>query len=183
MLPEDVAGEISKVLLTEDEIAARIKELGEAINKDYAGKNLLLVCVLKGAIMVMADLARAISLPVSLDFMAVSSYGTGTKSSGVVKILKDLDEDIHGRHVLIVEDIIDSGITLSWLLKNLKSRQPASLEICALFRKPDAIEVEIPVRYSGFDLPNEFVVGYGLDYAERYRNLRALGVLNPSVYS
>lgn len=182
MRVEDIPQEISTVLHTEDEIKARIEELAKQIDADYAGKNLLLVCVLKGAIMVMADLSRAISIPVSLDFMAVSSYGSGTKSSGVVKILKDLDCDLHNRHVLIVEDIIDSGLTLAWLRENLLSREPASLEICALFRKPEAAAVEVDVRYVGFDLKDEFVVGYGLDYAERYRNLRDLGVLDPSVY-
>jgi hypoxanthine phosphoribosyltransferase len=141
------------------------------------------VGVLKGAVLVMADLMRALPGSVPMDWMAISSYGSGTKSSGVVRIIKDLDIDIHGRHVLIVEDIIDSGLTLSWIRSNLESRQPASVEICALLRKPDVAKVDINVRYVGFDIPNEFVVGYGLDYAEQYRNLRVVGTLNPSVYA
>ena len=153
------------------------------IETDYEGKNLLLVGVLKGAVMVMADIARALRLPVEMDWMAVSSYGAGTKSSGVVRVLKDLDRDIAGRHVLIVEDIIDSGLTLSWLRGNLESRRPASLEVCTLLRKPDAVTVDVPVRYVGFDIPNEFVVGYGLDYAERYRDLPFIGTLDPAVYA
>ncbi|HEX4720942.1 MAG TPA: hypoxanthine phosphoribosyltransferase, partial [Pseudonocardiaceae bacterium] len=139
--------------------------------------------VLKGAVMVMADLARALTLPVSMEFMAVTSYGSGTSTSGVVRILKDLDRDIQGRDVLVVEDIVDSGLTLSWLCKNLMARSPASLEVCALLRKPDAIRVEVPVKYVGFDIPNEFVVGYGLDYAERYRDLPYIGTLDPKVYA
>ena len=138
--------------------------------------------VLRGAYMVMADLSRAITLPVQLDFMAVSSYGSGTRSSGVVRILKDLDKDITGRDVVVVEDIIDSGLTLSWLLRNLRSREPASVEVLALLRKPDAAKVDVPVKYMGFDIPNEFVVGYGLDYAERYRNLPYVGTLKPAIY-
>lgn len=153
------------------------------IDADYAGKDLLLVGVLKGAVMVMADLARRLSSPVQMDWMAVSSYGSGTKSSGVVRILKDLDADLSGRHVLIVEDVIDSGLTLSWLLANLRSRGPASVEIATMLRKPEAAKVEVDVRYVGFDIPNEFVVGYGLDYAERYRNLPFVGTLAPHVYS
>ncbi len=152
------------------------------IDRDYAGQDVLLVGVLKGAVMVMADLARALHAPVQMDWMAVSSYGSGTKSSGVVRILKDLDTDISGRHVLIVEDIIDSGLTLSWLLANLGSRGPASVEVLTLLRKPDAAKVEVDARYVGFDIPNEFVVGYGLDYAERYRNLPFVGTLAPHVY-
>jgi hypoxanthine phosphoribosyltransferase len=138
--------------------------------------------VLKGAVMVMADLARAVSIPVEFDFMAVSSYGSGTKSSGVVRIIKDLDIDLAGRDVLIVEDILDSGLTLSWLIKNLKSRNPKSVEVMTMMRKPDAIKVEVPAKYIGFDIPNEFVVGFGLDYAEKYRNLREVGILAPHVY-
>jgi len=138
--------------------------------------------VLKGAVMVMADLARAVSIPVEFDFMAVSSYGSGTKSSGVVRIIKDLDIDLAGRDVLIVEDILDSGLTLSWLIKNLKSRHPKSVEVMTMMRKPDAIKVEVPAKYIGFDIPNEFVVGFGLDYAEKYRNLREVGILAPHVY-
>ncbi|WP_143262020.1 hypoxanthine phosphoribosyltransferase, partial [Allokutzneria sp. NRRL B-24872] len=147
------------------------------------GADLLLIGVLKGAVMFMTDFARALPVPVQLEFMAVSSYGSATSSSGVVRILKDLDRDITGRDVLIVEDIIDSGLTLSWLLKNLQSRGPASLEVCSLLRKPDAVQVDVPVKYVGFDIPNEFVVGYGLDYAERYRDLPYIGTLDPKVYS
>jgi hypoxanthine phosphoribosyltransferase len=181
-------GDIASVLITEEAVREKTVELAEQIGKDYAelcrdANDLLLVGVLKGAVMFMTDLARALPLPVQLEFMAVSSYGSATSSSGVVRILKDLDRDISARHVLIVEDIIDSGLTLSWLLKNLESRQPASLEVCTLLRKPDAITVDVPVRYVGFDIPNEFVVGYGLDYAERYRDLPFIGTLNPAVYS
>ncbi|MBC8092388.1 MAG: hypoxanthine phosphoribosyltransferase [Pseudonocardia sp.] len=182
-------GDIASTLVTEQAIREKIAELAELIGKDYAENcaaphnDLLLIGVLKGAVMFMTDLARALPLPVQLEFMAVSSYGSSTSSSGVVRILKDLDRDIAGRHVLIVEDIIDSGLTLSWLLKNLESRGPASLQVCALLRKPDAVKVEVPVRYVGFDIPNEFVVGYGLDYAERYRDLPYIGTLDPSVYA
>lgn len=175
--------DLERVLISEDELQAKIGELAARIDADYSGKDLLLVGVLKGAVMVVADLARALHLPVQTDWMAVSSYGAGTKSSGVVRILKDLDTDITNRHVLIVEDIIDSGLTLSWLLDNLKSRNPASLEICAALRKPDAVKVPIEVKYIGFDIPNEFVIGYGLDYAERYRNLPFIGTLAPHVYN
>ena len=181
-------GDIASVLITEEAVREKTAELAEQVGKDYAdsctGKNdLLLVGVLKGAVMFMTDIARALPLPVQLEFMAVSSYGSATSSSGVVRILKDLDRDIAGRHVLIVEDIIDSGLTLSWIRSNLESRSPASVEICTLLRKPEVAKVEIDVRYVGFDIPNEFVVGYGLDYAEQYRNLRVVGTLNPSVYS
>ncbi len=175
--------DVESVLVTEKEIAAKVEELAAAINVDYAGRELLLVGVLKGAVMIMADLARALSIPVSMEFMAVSSYGSSTSSSGVVRILKDLDREIADKHVLVVEDIIDSGLTLSWLLKNLRSRRPLSLEVCALLRKPDAIKVQLPVKYVGFDIPPEFVVGYGLDYAERYRDLPYIGLLKPAVYS
>jgi hypoxanthine phosphoribosyltransferase len=178
-----MGNDLQKVLLTEEEILARIEEMAADIWRDYAGKDLLLVGVLKGAILVMADLMRALPGTVPMDWMAISSYGSGTKSSGVVRIIKDLDTDITGRHVLIVEDIIDSGLTLSWIRSNLQSRSPASVEICTLLRKPEVAKVEIDVRYVGFDIPNEFVVGYGLDYAEQYRNLRVVGTLNPSVYS
>lgn len=174
--------DLSSVLISEQELQAKIRELAGQIDADYADKELLIVGVLKGAVMVMADLARALHVPVQMDWMAVSSYGAGTKSSGVVRVLKDLDTDIAGRHVLVVEDIIDSGLTLSWLLNNLKSRNPASVEICTLLRKPDAVKVEMDVRYVGFDIPNEFVIGYGLDYAERYRNLPFIGTLAPHVY-
>ncbi|MET7999881.1 hypoxanthine phosphoribosyltransferase [Nonomuraea glycinis] len=178
----DMGNDLEKVLIPEDELQARIKELAGRIDEDYNGKELLLVGVLKGAVMVMADLARALHVPVQMDWMAVSSYGAGTRSSGVVRVLKDLDTDILDRHVLIVEDIIDSGLTLHWLLENLKSRNPASLEICAALRKPDAIKVPMEVKYVGFDIPSEFVIGYGLDYAERYRNLPFIGTLAPHVY-
>lgn len=174
--------DLSSVLIPEEELQTKIKELAGQIDADYAGKELLIVGVLKGAVMVMADLARALHVPVQMDWMAVSSYGAGTKSSGVVRVLKDLDTDIAGRHVLVVEDIIDSGLTLSWLMNNLKSRNPASVEICTLLRKPDAVKVPIEVRYVGFDIPNEFVIGFGLDYSERYRNLPFIGTLSPHVY-
>ena len=173
--------DLEKVLVSEEQIRARLAEMAADIDRDYEGKDLLLVGVLKGAVMVMADLARALGSHVEMDWMAVSSYGSGTKSSGVVRILKDLDRDITGRHVLIVEDIIDSGLTLSWLMSNLVSREPASVEVCTLLRKPEAAQVD--VRYVGWDIPNEFVVGYGLDYRERYRNLRDIGTLAPHVYS
>jgi len=170
--------DVAQVLITEEQIQRRLAEMAGEIDTDYNGRDLLLVGVLKGAVMVMADLARALHSPVEMDWMAVSSYGSGTKSSGVVRILKDLDRDITGRNVLIVEDIIDSGLTLSWLMSNLGSRGPATVEVCTLLRKPDAAQVDVPVRYVGFDIPNEFVIGYGLDYAERYRNLPYVGVLD-----
>ena len=182
MRPEDIDGDLAHVLLSEEQILERIGDLAEQIERDYAGRDLLLVGVLKGAIMIMADLARALSRSADMDWMAVSSYGSGTKSSGVVRILKDLDSDIAGRNVLIVEDILDSGLTLSWLIKNLSSRGPASVEVFTLLRKPDALKVQVSPRYCGFDIPNEFVVGYGLDYAQRYRNLRCVGTLAPHVY-
>ncbi|TAM92406.1 MAG: hypoxanthine phosphoribosyltransferase [Jatrophihabitans sp.] len=174
--------DIDEVLITAEQIRERVGDLAKAIDADYVDREPLLVGVLKGAVMFMSDLARALDRPCALEFMAVSSYGTGTKSSGVVRILKDLDRDITGEHVLIVEDIIDSGLTLSWLLKNLASRQPASIEVVTLLRKPDAVKVDVPVAYVGFDIPNEFVVGYGLDYAERYRDLPYIGRLRPAVY-
>lgn len=180
---DKVQKDITKVLVTEEQIANRIEELAREIEKKYEGKDLLLVGVLKGAVMFMADLSRAIQLPVTMDWMAVSSYGSGTQSSGVVRILKDLDADVLGRHVLIVEDIIDSGLTLSWLMSNLTARGAASVEVVALLRKPDAAKVEVDVAWVGFDIPNEFVVGYGLDYAEHYRTLKDVGVLAPAVYS
>ncbi len=179
----DIDGDLTEVLFTQDQIHARLAELCRQIEADYAGRDLLIVGVLKGAVMVMADLARELRRDVEMDWMATSSYGTSTESSGVVRIVKDLDTDIAGRHVLIVEDIVDSGLTLSWLRTNLESRNPASLEVCALLRKPEAARVDIDARYVGFDIPNEFVVGYGLDYAERYRNLRSIAVLAPHVYS
>jgi hypoxanthine phosphoribosyltransferase len=178
----DIAGDLSSTLLTQEEIHAKIAELARQIEADYAGREILLVGVLRGAVMVMADLARELTIPLEMDWMAVSSYGSGTQSSGVVRILKDLDSDLHDRNVLIVEDIIDSGLTLSWLRANLESRGAASVEICALLRKPDAAKVDVDVRYVGFEIPSAVVVGYGLDYAEKYRNLRGIGVLAPHVY-
>ena len=175
--------DITKVLVTAEQIRDRVAEIAGQIDAHYSQKNLLLVGVLKGAVPFMADLARAMELPTTQDWMAVSSYGSGTMSSGVVRILKDLDTDVKDRDVLIVEDIIDSGLTLSWLTANLKARGAASVEIVTLLRKPDAAKVEIAVRWVGFDIPNEFVVGYGLDYDERYRSLDGVGVLSPSVYS
>jgi hypoxanthine phosphoribosyltransferase len=181
--PHDLHPDIEGVLVSEQQIADKIGELAKQIESDYAGREVLLVGVLKGAVMVMADLARALTLPVSMEFMAVSSYGSSTSSSGVVRILKDLDRDIAGRDVLLVEDIIDSGLTLSWLLRNLRSRQPSSLEVFALLRKPEAAQVQVPITYMGFDIPSVFVVGYGLDYAERYRELPYVGTLRPEVYA
>ena len=165
-----------KVLVPEEDVAKRIKELGEQISKDYAGKQVHLICVLKGGVFFMCELAKRITVPVSMDFMSVSSYGDGTKSSGVVKIAKDLDESILDKEVLVVEDIIDSGKTLNHLKPMLESRNPASLHLCTLLSKPDRREVEVPVRYIGFEVPDEFVVGYGLDYAQKYRNLPYIGV-------
>ena len=179
----DVRDDLTELLITEEQIRSRIAALSREIERDYAGKDVLLVGVLKGAVMVMADLSRELAIPVTMDWMAVSSYGSGTQSSGVVRILKDLDTDLSGKTVLIVEDIIDSGLTLSWLLTNLRSRGPESIEVFTLLRKPDAATVDIDVKYIGFDIPNKFVVGYGLDFAERYRNLRGVGILAPSVYS
>ncbi len=175
-------GDIESVVVSEKQIQTRIEELAAEVSRDYADRELLLVGVLKGAVMFMADFARALSRPLTMEFMAVSSYGQSTNSSGVVRILKDLDRDIAGHHVILIEDVIDSGLTLSWLLRNLRSRQPASLEVVALLRKPDAMRVNVPVRYVGFDIPDAFVVGYGLDYAERYRDLGYVGILNPAVY-
>ena len=179
----DAHAEIAEVLVSEAEIQDKIASLAKAIDEDYRGKELMLVGVLKGAVMVMADLARALETPVSLEFMAVTSYGSSTSSSGVVRILKDLDREIEGKHVLVVEDIIDSGLTLNWLLRNMRSRNPASVEVCALLRKPEAAKVDVNVKYVGFDIPAEFVVGYGLDYAERYRDLPFVGRLKPEVYA
>ena len=180
-------GDIGSVLVTEEQIRRRIAELAEQVATDFRAEqgkgDLLLVGVLKGAVLFMTDFARALPIPVQLEFMAVASYGSATSSSGVVRILKDLDRDIAGRDVLIVEDIIDSGLTLSYLLRNLAARHPASLQVCTLLRKPDAVTIDVPVRYVGFDIPNEFVVGYGLDYAERYRDLPYIGTLKPEVYS
>jgi len=178
----DVGADLKEVLIPAERLQARIAELAAQIDADYAGRELLLVGVLKGAVMVMADLARAMHLPAQMDWMAVSSYGSGTRSSGVVRILKDLDTDITGRDVLVVEDIVDSGLTLSWLIGNLRSRGPASVKVCVMLRKPAAATMDVDVAYTGFDIANEFVVGYGLDYAERYRNLPFVGVLRPEVY-
>ncbi|WP_040157595.1 hypoxanthine phosphoribosyltransferase [Mobilicoccus massiliensis] len=180
---EHMAGDLERVLITEEQILARLDELAAEIWRDYEGKDLLLVGVLKGAVIVVSDLIRALPGTAPMDWMAISSYGSGTKSSGVVRILKDLDTDITGKDVLIIEDIIDSGLTLSWIKANLASRQAASVEICTLLRKPDAVKVDVGVKYVGFDIPNEFVVGYGLDYAEQYRNLRCIGLLAPHVYT
>lgn len=178
----DISPDLSRVLYTAADIDRRIAELAAQIDADYAGREPLLVGVLNGAVMVMSDLQRAMKSHVQMDWMAVSSYGAGTQSSGVVRILKDLSVDVAGRHVIVVEDIIDTGLTLSYLIGNLSSRGPASLEIAAMFRKPDAAQIDVPVTYVGFDIPNEFVVGYGLDYGGRYRNLRDVGTLAPHVY-
>ena len=179
-------GDIKSVLLSEEQIKAKTAELAAEIAAAYgdreSGQDLLLITVLKGAVMFVTDLARAIPLPTQLEFMAVSSYGSSTSSSGVVRILKDLDRDINDRDVLIVEDIVDSGLTLSWLLRNLATRHPRSLRVCTLLRKPDAVRADVDIEYIGFDIPNEFVVGYGLDYAERYRDLPYIGTLDPKVY-
>ena len=178
-----MAQDLEKVLISESEIKAKLAELSRKIEADYQGQEVLLVGVLNGALVLMADLIRELHIDAEMDWMAISSYGAGTKSSGVVRILKDLGADIQNRHVLVVEDIIDSGLTLSWLLSNLRSRGPASLEVCTLLRKPDAAKVEINVKYTGFDIPNEFVVGYGLDFSQRYRGLPFIGTLAPHVYS
>jgi hypoxanthine phosphoribosyltransferase len=169
---------VAEVLLDEQALRARVAELGEEISADYAGRDLLLVGVLKGAVFFMADLMRALTIPCEVDFMAISSYGAASDSSGVVRILKDLDIPLAGRDVLVVEDIIDSGLTLSYLMRTLRAREPASLEVCALMTKPARREIDVPVRYVGFEIPNKFVIGYGLDFAERYRNLPYVGVLN-----
>jgi hypoxanthine phosphoribosyltransferase len=180
--------DIDRVIITEAQIREKTAELAKQVSADYATveDGLLLVCVLKGAVMFMADFARALGRQgpaTELEFMAVSSYGQGTTSSGTVRILKDLDRDVAGRHVIVVEDIVDSGLTLSWLLRYLASRKAASVEVVTLLRKPEAVKVSIPVKYVGFDIPNEFVVGYGLDFAERYRELPYVGVLKPEVYA
>ncbi|HXS63900.1 MAG TPA: hypoxanthine phosphoribosyltransferase [Streptosporangiaceae bacterium] len=179
----DMGTDLLKVLIPTERLQARITELAAAIDADYAGRELLLVGVLKGAVMVMADLARAMHLPVSMDWMAISSYGNSTTSSGVVRILKDLDTDITGKHVLVVEDIVDSGLTLSYLVNNLQAREPASVAVCVLLRKDASSQMPVDVAYTGFEIPDEFVIGYGLDYAERYRNLPFIGTLAPHVYS
>lgn len=181
-MSDNLSGDFKEILLTEEQINQRLQEMAAEIDRDYQGREVLLVGVLKGAIMVMADLSRMLETKISMDWMAVSSYGSGTKSSGVVRILKDLDTDLLGKHVLIVEDIIDSGLTLSWLASNLRSRGATSLEIATLFRKPASVKVGVDVKYVGFDIPSEFVVGYGLDWNEQYRNLRYLATLSEHVY-
>jgi len=178
----EIHPDIEQIVVTEDEIQTKVAELGKLISDDYRDKELLLVGVLKGAFVLMADIARAMSVPAEFDFMAVSSYGSSTKTSGIVRILKDLDLDIRGRDVLIIEDIVDSGLTLSYLLRNLRGREPRSLRICALLTKPDVQEVELPIDYHGFAIPPTFVVGYGLDYRQRYRNLPYVGTLKPHLY-
>jgi hypoxanthine phosphoribosyltransferase len=179
MSATELEAAVTEVLIDQEALQRRIAELGEEISADYAGRDLLLVGVLKGAVFFMADLMRGLSIPCEIDFMAISSYGDSTDSSGVVRILKDLDINIEGRDVLVVEDIIDSGLTLSYLMRNLEAREPASLEICALLTKPERREIEVPVRYVGFEISNRFVIGYGLDFGERYRNLPYVGVLDP----
>lgn len=179
---DEVHDDIAKVLIDAETIQAKVRELGERLSRDYAGLNPVLICILKGAVIFAADLARQLSIPAKLDFMAISSYGSGMRTSGVVRILKDLDRSIEGEHVIIVEDIVDSGLTLSYLLENLKSRQPASLKTCVLLDKPAQRQVPLEPDYVGFDIPDEFVVGYGLDYAENYRHLPYIGVLKPHVY-
>lgn len=174
--------DIKEVLIDVGQLAKRVKELGEEITADYAGKEILMVGVLRGAVIFMSDLARAVQVPVAIDFMAVSSYGASTSSSGVVRILKDLDEDLNGRHVLIVEDIIDSGLTLNYLVDNLKARNPASLKLCTLLNKPSRRKATVHVDYNGFTIPDYFVVGYGLDFDEKYRNLPYIGILKPAAY-
>jgi hypoxanthine phosphoribosyltransferase len=169
---------VGEILIDEQTLAARVAELGAEVSADYQGRDLLLIGVLKGAVFFMADLMRHLTVPCEVDFMAISSYGDSTDSSGIVRILKDLDINIEGRHVLVVEDIIDSGLTLSYLMRNLESREPATLEVCALLTKPERREIDVPVRYVGFEIPNKFVVGYGLDFAERYRNLPYVAVLS-----
>jgi hypoxanthine phosphoribosyltransferase len=178
-----IESDLVDILFTEEEIQAKLADMAKQIQADYEGKDLLMVGVLRGAVMVMADLARSLDRQLEMDWMAVSSYGSGTKSSGVVRILKDLDTDITGRHVLVVDEIIDTGLTLSWLISNLSSRNAASVEIATLLRKPEALAMPVEPKYVGWDIPNEFVVGYGLDYNEKYRNLRCIGTLSPHVYS
>ncbi len=178
----NVGNDVEKVLVTHDQIINRLTELARQVEKDYAGKDLLLIGVLKGAVMVMADFSRLLNKHIEIDWMAVSSYGSGTKSSGVVRILKDLDIDINNRNVVIVEDIVDTGLTLSWLKSNLESRGAASVEILTVLRKPEAAKVKVDVKYVGFEIPSDFVVGYGLDYNEKYRNLDFIGVLSKSIY-
>ena len=175
--------DIKNILIAEDVLQAKVAELGAKITEDYKGKDLLLVCVLKGAVIFVSDLMRKIDLPLEIDFMAISSYGSNTQSSGVVRILKDLNSSIEGRHVLIVEDIIDSGLTLSYLAENLKARGPESVEICTILDKPDRRTINLEIKYTGFQVPDEFVVGYGLDYAEKYRNLPYIAILKEEIYT
>ncbi|MDO8885914.1 hypoxanthine phosphoribosyltransferase [Candidatus Oleimmundimicrobium sp.] len=175
--------DLERILIGEKEIKKRVKELGESISKDYQGKELVLVGILRGAIIFLADLAREINVPMKVDFMAVSSYGSSTKTSGVVRILKDLDDDIRGKDVLIVEDIVDTGLTLKYLLKNLKSRKPASLKVCSLLKKENKQQISLDIDYCGFKVPDNFIVGYGLDWDEKYRNLSCIYVLKPELYN
>jgi len=178
---EELAESIREVLIPAEEIERRVREIGQAISRDYAGRNPLLVGVLKGVLFFMADLLRAITVPVEVDFMAVSSYTPESRDQGLVRLVKDLETPIAGRHVLFVEDVIDTGLTLNYLLRNLRARNPASLEVCVLFNKPEHRLIDIPLKYKGFDLPDRFVVGYGLDHRERYRNLPFVGLLKPDV--
>ena len=174
--------DVERILITSEEIGARVRELGQQITNDYAGQEILMIGVLRGAVIFMADLARSIKRPMDIDFMAITSYGLSTNSSGVVRIIKDLDEVVEGRHILIIEDIIDSGLTLNYLVDNIKSRKPASVRICTLLSKPDRRKVNVTVDYNGFIIPDHFVAGYGLDYAGKYRNLPFIGVLKPEIY-
>jgi hypoxanthine phosphoribosyltransferase len=184
VIPEGILlrSDAEKILLTEEEIKAKVFEMGQTISTEYEGKDLLMVGILKGAMIFMADLVRSVTIPVEFDFMAVSSYGGSSKSSGVVRILKDLEQNIEGRHVLLVEDIVDTGLTLKYLLDNLQTRDPASVKACTLLDKPERRKVEVAVDYNGFTIPDEFVVGYGLDYNEKYRNLKDILVLSPDIY-
>ena len=181
MMNTELDRAVGEILIDADSLRGRIAELGTEISSDYRGRDLLLIGVLKGAVFFMADLMRHLTVPCEVDFMAISSYGAATDSSGVVRILKDLDINIENRHVLVVEDIIDSGLTLSYLMRSLKARKPASLEICALLTKPERREIDVPVKFVGFEIPNKFVIGYGLDFAERYRNLPYVAVLHPDL--
>ena len=174
--------DINQVLLSEKQLLERVRELGEQISADYLDKDLVVVCVLRGSFIFVSDLVRSIKIPLAVDFISISSYGSGTTSSGVVRFLKDLDEEISGRHVLVVEDIIDTGTTLKYLLENLQTRKPASIKVCTLLSKPERRKVEIEIDYNGFVVPDHFVVGYGLDYAEKYRNLPYIGILDSKVY-
>lgn len=181
MTPEDMPDELARIVVSEDDLQARVSELAASITEDYRGSDLVFVGVLKGAVMLMADLARHVPFSVEMDWMAVSSYGSGSQSSGVVRILKDLDGDVAGRDVLLVEDVLDTGLTLSWLTRNLASRGANSVEVLTLLRKPEARQRAVDVKYVGFDIPDEFVVGYGLDFRQRYRNLRCVAAMSPDV--